>query len=109
MGGCFLGGLWMSRYLFTEALRVLENTTELVLPNILGGKFLRNSFVWNIVSVNALWVWWKCHCNKKLEGIKYNVVDMIKRVCFSPYTTNSHPYQKHELCFNNPHQPSHSR
>ena len=78
MGGCFLGGLWMSRYLFTEALRVLENTTEPVLPNILGGKFLRNSFVWNIVSVNALWVWWKCHCNKKLEGIKYNVVDMTK-------------------------------
>ena len=61
-----------------EALCVSENRIETTLPNIIGGKYFRNSFVWNIVSINALWVWWKCRCNKKYEGIDYNVVDMIK-------------------------------
>ena len=61
-----------------EALRVSENRIEAVFPNIPGGKYFKNSFVWNIVSINALWVWWKCRCNKKYEGIDYNVVDMIK-------------------------------
>ena len=46
-----------------------------VLPNSLGGKNFKKSF---IVSTNALWVWWKCRCSKKYEGIEYNVVDMIK-------------------------------
>ena len=48
------------------------------IQHIPGGKYFKNSFVWNIVSINALWVWWKCRCNKKYEGIDYNVVDMIK-------------------------------
>ena len=61
-----------------EALRVLENRIEAVLPNSPGGKYFKKSFVWNIVSINALWVWWKCRCSKKYEGIEYNVVDMIK-------------------------------
>ena len=73
----------MCRYPYTkgsnaEALRVSVNRIEAVFPNIPGGKYLKNSFVWNIVSINALWVWWKCRCNKKYEGIDYNVVDMIK-------------------------------
>ena len=61
-----------------EALRVSENRIEAVLRNILGGKYFRKSFVWSILSPNALWVWWKCHCRKKYEGIEYNVVHMIK-------------------------------
>ena len=61
-----------------EALRVSENRIKTNLPNILGGKYFKNSFVWNVVSVNALWVWWKCSCNKKYKGIEYNVVDIIK-------------------------------
>ena len=61
-----------------EALWVSENRIEMVFPNIPGGKYFKNSFVWNIVSINALWVWWKCRCSKKYEGIEYNVVDMIK-------------------------------
>ena len=61
-----------------EALWVSENRIEMVFPNIPGGKYFKNSFVWNIVSINALWVWWKCQCSKKYEGIDYNVVDMIK-------------------------------
>ena len=35
----------------------------------------KGSFVGNVVSINALWVWWKC---VKYEGFEYNVVDMIK-------------------------------
>ena len=51
MGGCFLGvfecaGIFVRGGAFC--------------PNIVGGKYFRNSFVWNIVSINALWVWWKC-------------------------------------------------
>ena len=33
----------------------------------------------------------------------------LKRLCFNPHTTITHPCQKHESCFINPHQPSHSR
>ena len=40
-----------------EALRMSESTIEAVHPNIVGGKYFKNSFVWNIVSINALWVW----------------------------------------------------
>ena len=61
-----------------ETLRMSKSTIEVVRPNIVGGKYFKNSFVWNIVSINALWVWWKCCCSKKYEGIEYNVVDMIK-------------------------------
>ena len=38
-----------------------------------------------------------------------NEYGLLNRLCFNPHTTNTHPYQKHELCFINPHQPSHSR
>ena len=62
----------------TEELHMSESTIEAVCPKIVGGKYFRNSFVCSIVSVNALWVWWKCRSNKKYEGIEYNVVDMIK-------------------------------
>ena len=41
-------------------------------------KYFKKSLVWNIVSINALWVWWKCRCSKKYEGIEYTVVDIIK-------------------------------
>ena len=61
-----------------ETLRMSKSTIEAIRPNIVGGKYFKNSFVWNIVSINALWVWWKCRCSKKYEGIEYNVVDMIK-------------------------------
>ena len=38
-----------------------------------------------------------------------NESSLLKRLCFSPHTTITHPYQKTELCFINPHQPSHLR
>ena len=74
MGGCFLGVFECAGILYersnapkhyeaeqcTEALRMSESTIEEVHPNIVGGKCFKNSFVQNIVSINALWVWWKC-------------------------------------------------
>ena len=63
---------------YAEALRVSENRIEAVVPNFAGAKYFKKSLVWNIVSINALWVWWKCRCSKKYEGIEYTVVDMIK-------------------------------
>ena len=82
-GAVFWGSLNVQVSLYeakqhAEALRMSESTIEAVRPNIVGGKYFKNSFVWNIVSINALWVWWKCRCSKKYEGIEYNVVDMIK-------------------------------
>ena len=54
-----------------------RNTIEEILLNIPGANYFKKFFVWNIVSKNALWVWCKCQCSKKYEGIEYNLVDMI--------------------------------
>ena len=61
MGAIFWGSLDMQVSLYeaeqcAEALRESKNTIEAVLPNILDSKLFNNSFVWNIVSINALWV-----------------------------------------------------
>ena len=61
-GTIFLGSFDVQVSLYetkqcAEALRMFENRIEVVLPNIHGVKYFKNSFVWNIVMINALWVW----------------------------------------------------